>query len=167
MVFSTGQVAHKAPVPAWLLAYGASLAQRCVGVWREHPTETAEGVLAGALAMDIGLLTYGHHIMKALGNRLTYHSPSRGFSMDLGAMFTVLVFSKLGVPVSTTHCKCGSTAAVGCSGYVSRPTLFRVLFKYAAKLTFAWAQRGCASGQLEDGITRLANLRRSPSAVRY
>jgi len=109
MVFSTGQVAHKAPVPAWLLAYGA-------------------------LAMDIGLLTYGHHIMKALGNRLTYHSPSRGFSMDLGAMFTVLVFSKLGVPVSTTHCKCGSTAAVGCSGGDVRA----VNWKMVAIIFFGW-----------------------------
>ncbi len=31
---------------------------------------------AGAVAMDIGLLTYRHHIMKALGNRLMFHSQS-------------------------------------------------------------------------------------------
>ncbi|EKX54409.1 hypothetical protein GUITHDRAFT_99889 [Guillardia theta CCMP2712] len=92
MVYSTGRATSKAPVPVWILVYGA-------------------------VALDIGLLTYGHHIMRALGNKLTYHSPSRGLSMDLGAMFTVLTFSKLGAPISTTHCKCGATAAVGlCSG---------------------------------------------------
>ena len=46
--------------------------------------------MLSAVALDIGLLTYGHHIMRALGNKITYHSPSRGFCMELGAMFTVL-----------------------------------------------------------------------------
>jgi hypothetical protein len=43
-------------------------------------------------------MTYGHHIMRALGNKICYHSPSRGFAMDVGSMFTVLLLSKLGVP---------------------------------------------------------------------
>lgn len=33
----------------------------------------------------VGLATYGYNIMKVLGNRITLHSPSRGFSMELGA----------------------------------------------------------------------------------
>eukprot|EP00960_Hanusia_phi_P013897 407584-Hanusia_phi.AAC.1 len=63
MVYSTGTVASKADVPIWLLVYGG-------------------------LALDIGLLTMGYYIMDALGNRLTLQSPSRGFCIELGAMFT-------------------------------------------------------------------------------
>ena len=48
---------------------------------------------------------------------MTYHSPSRGFAMELGTALTVVTASKLGIPVSTTHCITGATVAVGlCSG---------------------------------------------------
>ncbi|EKX48399.1 hypothetical protein GUITHDRAFT_68795 [Guillardia theta CCMP2712] len=94
MVYSTGVVNSKADVPLWLLFYGG-------------------------IALDIGLLTMGHQIMSALGNRLTLQSPSRGFNIELGAMFTVMVFSRLGIPVSTTHCISGATTGVGlCNGDV-------------------------------------------------
>ncbi|KAF9577443.1 hypothetical protein BGW38_007340, partial [Lunasporangiospora selenospora] len=76
-----------APVPAWVLAYGG-------------------------IAIDIGLLTYGYKVMATLGNNITYMSPSRGFSVSLGTSLTVLTCSKLGLPVSTTHCITGSTTAV-------------------------------------------------------
>eukprot|EP00960_Hanusia_phi_P067062 766541-Hanusia_phi.AAC.1 len=92
MVYSTGKVDNKAEVPIWLLVYGG-------------------------LALDIGLITLGFYIMDALGNRLTLQSPSRGFCIEISAMFTVMTFSRLGVPVSTTHCISGATAAVGlCNG---------------------------------------------------
>jgi sodium-dependent phosphate transporter len=78
------------------------------------------GVLAyGALMLCLGLVLMGHNIMMVLGNKVTYQTPSRGFCIELGAMFTVLIFSKLGVPVSTTHCITGATCGVGlCNGTV-------------------------------------------------
>eukprot|EP00961_Rhodomonas_salina_P041516 558797-Rhodomonas_salina.1 len=95
LVYSKGTLASKAPIPYWLLAYGA-------------------------FALDVGLVLSGHHIMKALGNKLTLQSPSRGFCIELGAMFTVMVFSRAGVPVSTTHCMTGATTGVGlCNGDVN------------------------------------------------
>lgn len=48
----------------------------------------------GSACLVIGLGTYGYNIMKVLGNRLTAHSPSRGFSMELGASITVLLASQ-------------------------------------------------------------------------
>jgi phosphate/sulfate permease len=92
LVYDTGELGKKAPVPYWLLAYGA-------------------------LGLDIGLVMSGHHIMSALGNKLTLQSPSRGFCIELGAMLCVMVFSRNGVPVSTTHCLTGATTGVGlCNG---------------------------------------------------
>ena len=34
-----------------------------------------------------------------MGNKITYHSPSRGCSMEMGAAVTVLVFSQFSLPV--------------------------------------------------------------------
>ncbi|KAF9972808.1 hypothetical protein BGZ73_004013 [Actinomortierella ambigua] len=91
------------PVPAWVLAFGG-------------------------VAIDIGLLTYGYKVMATLGNKITYLSPSRGFSATLGTSLTVLTCSKLGLPVSTTHCITGSTTSVGlCSGAGLKSINWKVL----------------------------------------
>jgi phosphate/sulfate permease len=95
-IFRNGAVQpKKTPVQLWILAFGG-------------------------VAIDIGLITYGWHVFKSLGNQITYHSPSRGFSMELGTTLTVLSASKLGIPVSTTQCITGATIGVGlCSGQLS------------------------------------------------
>ena len=51
--------------------------------------------------------------MRSLGNNLTYHSPSRGYCMELGAAIIVLIASRIGLPISTTQCITGATMAVG------------------------------------------------------
>jgi sodium-dependent phosphate transporter len=71
----------------------------------------------GGGAIALGIWTYGYNIMRNLGNRLTLHSPSRGFSMELGACITVILATRLKLPVSTTQCITGATVGVGlCSG---------------------------------------------------
>ncbi|KAG8844688.1 Na+/Pi symporter [Serendipita sp. 411] len=92
LVWSTDTIASKAPVPIWILVFGGA-------------------------AIVIGLWTYGYHIMRNLGNRLTLHSPSRGFSMELGAALTVVMATRLALPISTTQCIVGATVGVGlCTG---------------------------------------------------
>ena len=92
--------------------------------WQTPPTASTPVpfwiVLICTTGLDIGLLTYGYNIMRELGNKITYHSPARGFCMEFAAGFAVLTASKLGLPVSTTHCITGATLAVGlCSGDVN------------------------------------------------
>ncbi|RFU32786.1 hypothetical protein B7463_g3543, partial [Scytalidium lignicola] len=88
LIWSTAQLSTKAPVPIWVLCYCA--AALCIGLW-----------------------TYGYNIMRNLGNRLTLHSPSRGFSMELGSAITVTMATRLALPVSTTQCITGATVGVG------------------------------------------------------
>lgn len=47
------------------------------------------------MAIAIGVWTYGYNIMRNLGNRLTLHSPSRGFSMELGSVITIIIATQL------------------------------------------------------------------------
>lgn len=36
---------------------------------------------AGGVTIGLGFLIYGYHLMRSLGNNLTFHSPSRGYCM--------------------------------------------------------------------------------------
>ena len=101
-------------------------------------------VLVCTVGLDLGLLTYGYNIMRELGNKITYHSPARGFCMELSAGFAVLTASKLGFPVSTTHCITGATLAVGlCSGDVNA-----VNWRRSMVYLFAWIISVPVSGLL-------------------
>ncbi|RLB74888.1 MAG: phosphate permease [Deltaproteobacteria bacterium] len=84
----TGNVATKVPVPVFLLLFG--------GV----------GIAAG-------ISMAGYRVMDTLGKRITILSNTRGFSVDFAAATTVLVASKMGLPVSTTHASVGGVMGVG------------------------------------------------------
>ncbi|KAJ5181282.1 Phosphate transporter [Penicillium cf. griseofulvum] len=94
-VYSTyhaGVVETKAPTPVWFL------------------------VVAGLL-LGLGFWFFGYHIVRALGNKITQMSPTRGFSVELGAAVAVLLASRLGLPVSTTQCLTGASMGVALMNY--------------------------------------------------
>ncbi|PGH14979.1 hypothetical protein AJ80_05742 [Polytolypa hystricis UAMH7299] len=90
--FKAGTVETKTDTPIWIL------------------------VVAGFL-LGAGFWFYGYHIVRALGNKITQLSPTRGFSMELGAAITVLLASRLALPVSTTQCLCGATVGTALMNY--------------------------------------------------
>jgi PiT family inorganic phosphate transporter len=94
------------PVAAIIpLAYGESLGAT---------TEVYTWLLAlGGVGIAIGCLTWGRRVMKTVGSRITSLTNTRGFSVDFGAATTVLVASKLGLPVSTSHTVVGAVIGVG------------------------------------------------------
>jgi len=51
-------------------------------------------------------------IMFAIGLKLAKVTPSRGFAIELGSMFIILLGSRFGIPLSTTHCQVGATIGV-------------------------------------------------------
>ena len=61
----------------------------------------------------IGLATMGYRVMKTIGTRITELTPSRSFCASLAAATTVVVASRLGLPVSTTHIIVGAVLGVG------------------------------------------------------
>ncbi|GAA6009004.1 inorganic phosphate transporter [Rhodotorula paludigena] len=111
-------------------AHGANDLSNAIGPWAViyhvwHDMELAGKkapvhvwmLVVGAICLVIGFLTFGYNIMRVLGNKITLHSPSRGFSMELGSAITVILASQYGLPVSTTMCITGSTIGVAlCNG---------------------------------------------------
>lgn len=67
----------------------------------------------GGIAIAIGIMTWGYKVMRTLGHRITELTNTRGFSVDFGAATTVLIASKLGMPISTTHTVVGALVGVG------------------------------------------------------
>jgi inorganic phosphate transporter, PiT family len=87
-VVKTKTVAMQVEVPVWMLA-------------------------AGGAAVGGGLLAFGGRVMQTIGKKITEITPVRGFSAEFGAATTILVCSRLGLPVSTTHVLVGSVIGVG------------------------------------------------------
>jgi PiT family inorganic phosphate transporter len=86
--FQTETIAQQIAVPTWVLGIGA------VGI-------------------VIGLFTYGYKVIRTIGQKITQITPTRGFSAEFGAAFTILIGSKLGLPISTTHTVVGAIVGIG------------------------------------------------------
>jgi phosphate/sulfate permease len=84
----SGFVDNEATVPLWALALGG-------------------------IGIVIGLATYGWRVMETVGKKITELTPSRGFCAMFGAATTVVIASKLGLPISTTHTLVGAVLGVG------------------------------------------------------
>jgi len=69
-------------------------------------------VLGGA-GIVLGLATFGYRVMRLVGEKVTEITPSRGVAADMSAMATVLMCSRLGLPISTTHTLVGAIIGVG------------------------------------------------------
>ena len=97
-VWKTGEIADKkSPVEIWNLVFGAVCL--CIGLATCMPSPFLP---LRVLLTDHFEIPDGYNIMRVLGNRITLHSPSRGFSMELGASITVILASQYGLPVSVS-----------------------------------------------------------------
>ncbi|XP_037963884.2 sodium-dependent phosphate transporter 1-B [Plutella xylostella] len=95
--------------------------------------ETPLAILVfGGVGIALGLWLWGRRVIQTVGEDLTNITPDTGFTIELGAALTVLVASKAGLPVSTTHCKVGS---VVCVGHFSDKPVDWSLFR---NIIFAW-----------------------------
>ena len=82
------QLAAATPVPGWLLAMGG-------------------------LGIVVGLATLGRHVIATVGEKITELTPTRGYAAEFGAAATIVLASRLGLPVSTTHTLVGAVLGVG------------------------------------------------------
>merc|ERR1712098_378442 len=64
-------------------------------------------------------------VIGGLGNKITQMSPTRGYAIELGAATTVLMASRLGLPVSTTQCLTGAAVGVALMNYDAKAVNWR------------------------------------------
>ena len=88
IIKSGGEVAQSADLPLWIL-------------------------ILGGTGIVIGLATMGYKVMQTIGTKITQLTPSRGFCATLAAAATVVLASRTGLPVSTTHIAVGAVIGVG------------------------------------------------------
>ncbi|HEY5734727.1 MAG TPA: inorganic phosphate transporter, partial [Gammaproteobacteria bacterium] len=70
-------------------------------------------LLLGGTGIVVGLATMGYKVMQTIGTKITPLTPTRGYCATLAAATTVVVASKTGLPVSTTHIAVGAVMGVG------------------------------------------------------
>ena len=87
-VRTTGEVAATSEVPAFLL-------------------------LIGGIGIVLGLAMYGRKVMATIGEKITQLTPTRGYAAEFAAAATIVVASRAGIPVSTTHVLVGAVLGVG------------------------------------------------------
>ncbi|MGC1878113.1 MAG: inorganic phosphate transporter [Rhabdochlamydiaceae bacterium] len=87
-VIKNGVISNVTTIPSWLLAFGG-------------------------LGIVVGLATWGWRVIETIGKKITELTPTRGFCAEFGAATTILIASKLGLPISTTHCLVGAVLGVG------------------------------------------------------
>lgn len=98
-----GDLGSKVPVPLFLLLFGGA-------------------------GIATGIAMAGRRVMETMGEKITTLTNTRGFSVDFAAATTVLIASKLGLPVSTTHAAVGGIIGVGLAGGIDAVNL-RVVFQ--------------------------------------
>jgi PiT family inorganic phosphate transporter len=87
-VLKTGAINAKAPVPTIAMAaFGVSL---IVGLW-----------------------FLGKEVIQTVGTRLAEILPVTGFAAELGASAVILMATKMGIPVSSTHILIGAVLGIG------------------------------------------------------
>jgi len=104
----TGSIGDKVPVPVFLLLFGG------VGI-------------------AFGISMAGYRVMDTLGRKITTLSNTRGFAVDFAAATTVMVASKIGLPVSTTHAAVGGVMGVGVARGIEA-----VNFRIIGKIMLYW-----------------------------
>jgi PiT family inorganic phosphate transporter len=103
-ILQNGTVDMKVGVPFWILAVGGG------------------GIV-------LGLATYGHRVMHTVGSKITEITPSRGVAADVAATATVLVCTRMSLPVSTTHTLVGAIMGIGLArglGGVNRAVIKKI-----------------------------------------
>lgn len=107
-IYTTHSVTQAAPVPTLLLVFGGFF-------------------------IAVGVFTWGYRVIETVGSKITTLTNTRGYAVDFGTATSVLIASKMGLPVSTTHAAVGAVVGVGLAGGIAA-----VNFKTVWKIMIYW-----------------------------
>jgi len=154
-LYFNGVPSTKEPTPWWILA-------------------------AGGAGIVLGLATFGKRVMATIGKDLTNVNFTRGFAIELSSTLCVVLASRMGLPISTTHCQVGSVVAVGATNKLLHRTRYApiekeeslgVSWKLFANVGISWIVTVPIAGTLAAGIfgflvhTLISSITPYPSPV--
>ena len=121
------------------------------GFWRHFHLTSAEVIpywveIGAYSAIALGTLFGGWRIVHTMGSRITKLRPVGGFAAETAGAFTILLATRFGIPVSTTHTITGSIVGVGATQRLSA-----VRWGVAGKIVWAWVMTIPASGLIAAG----------------
>jgi PiT family inorganic phosphate transporter len=76
-------------------------------------SERIEASLGGSLLVFVGAYFISYRVVETVGKGITALDPYSGFAAQFGAGCCVLLFTFLGMPISTTYCIIGAISGVG------------------------------------------------------
>jgi PiT family inorganic phosphate transporter len=85
------------------------------------------------IAISLGTLFGGWRIVATMGSRITKLRPVGGFCAETGGALSILLATKFGIPVSTTHTITGAIVGVGATHRLSA-----VRWGIAGRIVWAW-----------------------------
>lgn len=109
-------------------------------------------VLGGA-GIVTGLAMWGKKVIATIGEGIIPLQPSGGFCAELATATTVLVASRLGLPVSTSHALVGGVVGIGLVQSIKS-----IQFKTLQGIAWAWLITVPISAGLGAGIFTVARL---------
>lgn len=98
-----------------------------------------------ALAMALGGLIHARRVAETVSKKITQMDHGQGFAASLVTSFLVIIASKRGVPVSTTHVSCGALFGIGVANGKARWTVIR-------SIVLAWVLTLPVAALLAGGI---------------
>jgi PiT family inorganic phosphate transporter len=87
-----------------------------VGMWDNIPLWV---IVVSALAISSGTAIGGWRVIRTVGVKITALQPVHGFATQASAATVIEIASRLGIPVSTTHCATAATMGVGATKRLS------------------------------------------------
>jgi PiT family inorganic phosphate transporter len=90
-------------------------------------------VLLSATSISLGTAIGGRRVIRTMGSQLTTLKPENGFAAEASAATLIEIASRLGLPVSTTHCISSTIMGVGAARRLSA-----VRWGVAERIVLTW-----------------------------
>jgi PiT family inorganic phosphate transporter len=103
-------------MPIGIITFALVIYTGQVGLWDNIPLWV---IIVSALAISSGIAMGGWRVISTVGVKITALQPIHGFATQASAATVIEIASRLGIPVSTTHCATAATMGVGATKRLS------------------------------------------------
>jgi len=137
-------------MPIALITTALMIHTQQVGLWDNIPWWV---IIVSASAISSGIAIGGWRVIRTVGVKITALQPVHGFATQASAATVIEVASRLGIPVSTTHCATAATMGAGATKRLSA-----VRWGVTRNIVLAWVLTFPISGALGWAIASLLKI---------